>query len=265
MTSFQSMVLRGLLAIGFCIPAGGHAVAQVPFVPPEFYNSIRPDFGNRLPLCILPESATARQDREAAHEIAQMLLLEPEIVEIDADMGMLDELGIWPVIFEELAQSCLGVMGVQIIPGEVTPDWMTLSGPYFEAPYVLISTDPDVESLADLPEGARLGVPLFTPIDAEVMMTIESGALGGVRRLPYDRPGLMASLMRDGELDAAIVWAPHLEQSSLQPLDFFKGQGSVAPLRQDTRAVAVLMREQDQMLRTMIDQAIGALETGAER
>ena len=263
MTSLQSMVFRSLFVLGFCC-AVGHAAAQAPFVPPEFYNSIRPDFGNRLPLCILPESATAKQDNEAASEIARVLLLEPETVEIEADMGMLDEMGIWPVIFEELAQSCVGVMGVQIIPGEVTPDWMTLSRPYFEAPYVLISAEPDIQTLADLPDGTRLGVPLFTPIDAEVMATIESGALGEIRRLPYDRPELMASLMREGELDAAIVWAPHLEASSLQPLDFFEGQGSVAPLRQDTRAVAVLLRQQDQMLRTMIDEAIGALDAGAQ-
>lgn len=261
MPGFQSM-FRSLLGIGLSFLLAGHVLAQAPFVPPEFYNSIRPDFGNRLPLCILPESATAERDRETASEIARILLLEPEIVEIEADMGMLDEAGIWPVIFEELAQSCVGVMGVQIIPGEVTPDWMTLSRPYFEAPYVLISKEPGVQNLTDLPQGTRLGVPLFTPIDTEVMVAIESGALGGVRRLPYDRPELMASLMEQGELDAAIVWAPHLERPQLQR-DFFAGQGSVAPLRQNTRAIAVLLREQDHMLRMIIDEAIAALDDEA--
>jgi hypothetical protein len=246
--------------MGLLFPTAELALAQVPFVPPEFYNSIRPDFGNSLPLCLLPESPTEPQDRRAAQDIAQVLLLEPDPVEIDADMDMLEEIGIWPVIFEELAESCVGVMGVQIIPGEVSPDWMTLSRPYFEAPYVLLTNDPDVEILADLPAGTRLGVPLYTPIDAEVMMAITAGgALSGLRRLPYDRPELMASLMRDGELDAAVVWSPHLDLPQLQPLDFFKVQASVAPLRQDTRAVAVLMRTQDQMLRTMIDQAIVAI------
>ncbi|AEQ50247.1 substrate-binding periplasmic protein [Pelagibacterium halotolerans] len=257
--NLPSTMRRCLSAFGVWTLLAGQAIAQVPFVPAEFYNTIRPDFGNRLPLCVLPDSATLEQDRQAARSIARMLLLEPDIVEIDADMGMLDELGIWPVIFEELAESCVGVLGVQIIPGEVAPDWMTLSQPYFEAPYVLLTRDPAVETLADLPAGTRLGVPLYTPIDTEVMTMIAAGGeFSELRRLPYDRPELMTELMRNGEFDAAIVWSPHLDLAQVQPLDFFASQASVAPLRQDTRAVAVLMRTQDQMLRTMIDQAIDA-------
>lgn len=250
----------GKLALALCLLWCGAGLAQAPFVPPEFYNSIRPDFGSRLPLCLLPDSATAAQDRAAAENIARMLLLEPDVVEIQANMDMLDEMGIWPVIFEELAESCVGVMGVQIIPGEIMPDWMTLSRPYFEAPYVLLTVEPGIETLADLPDDTRLGVPLFTPIDTETILAIQSGALPGFRRLPYDRPELVASLMEQQELDAAIVWAPHLDLPALQSLDVSVGQGSVAPLKQNTRAIAVLLREQDDMLRTMIDQAIAAMK-----
>ncbi len=262
--NLPSTMCRCLSVLGVLALLAGQATAQVPFVPPEFYNAIRPDFGNRLPLCVLPDSATLEQDREAARGIAEMLLLEPDIVEIDADMGMLDELGIWPVIFEELAESCVGVLGVQIIPGEVAPDWMTLSRPYFEASYVLLTRDDGIEDLTDLPPGTRLGVPLYTPIDADIMLAIAAGTLDGVRRLPYDRPELMESLMTSGEFDAAIVWQPHLDLPALQAGDFYSHQGTVAPLERDTRAVAVLMRTQDEMLRTMIDQAIEALGTGAE-
>lgn len=255
--------LRQLVAACMMFGLSTAAMGQVPFVPPEFYNAIRPDFGNRLPLCLLPDSTTARQDREAAHDIASLLLLEPDVVEITADMEMLDETGIWPFIFEELAQSCMGVLGVQIIAGEMLPDWLTISRPYFEAPYVLLSADPAIRALADLAPGSRLGVPLYTPIDTEVMVAINAGTLDGVRRLPYDRPELMESLMRSGELDAAIVWEPHLDLDRLQPLDFFAFEGNVEPLRITTRAVAVLLRTQDEMLRTMIDEAIAALETQA--
>lgn len=261
MPNLPSALRRCLSALGVCAVLAGPAAAQVPFVPPEFYNSIRPDFGNSLPLCLLPESTTEPQDRQAAEDIARMLLLEPQVVEMDADMDMLDETGIWPVIFEELAESCVGVMGVQIIPGEMMPEWMTLSRPYFEAPYVLLTTEPGIDTLADLPPGTRLGVPLFTPIDTEVMTVIAAGGeFADIRRLPYDTPELMASLMRAGEFDAAIVWEPHLDLPELQPLDFFDHKASVAPLRQDSRAVAVLLRSQDEMLRTMIDDAIAALE-----
>lgn len=260
MPNLPSALRRRLSVLGLCALLAGQAAAQVPFIPPEFYNSIRPDFGNRLPLCILPDSATEPQDRRAAEEIAHLLLLEPDVIEIEANMDMLDEMGIWPVIFKELAERCIGVMGVQIIPGEMMPDWMTLSRPYFEAPYILLSTDPAVGTVADLPAGTRLGVPLFTPIDTEVMMVIAAGGqFAGLRRLPYDRPELMASLMRSGELDASIVWEPHLARPTLEPLDFFTTRASVAPLRENIRSVAILLRTQDEMLRTMIDNAIGVL------
>lgn len=85
------------------------------------------------------------------------------------------------------------------------------------------------------------------------------GRFAGLRRLPYDRPELMASLMRLGELDASIVWEPHLARPTLEPLDFFAARASVAPLRENIRSVAILLRTQDEMLRTMIDNAIGVL------
>eukprot|EP00873_Tetraselmis_striata_P030107 jgi/Tetstr1/450371/TSEL_037407.t1 len=203
---------------------------------------------------------TLGRDREVAAELAHVLLLEPEIVEMDVDVDLLDSEGLWPSILLHLAEKCVGIMGVQIIPGEIAPDWMILSRPYFEAPYVLLTRDDEIENLADLPAETRVGVPLYTPIDIEMMTVIAAGGqLGELRRLPYDRPELMASLMRSGEMDAAIVWEPHLELPTVQPLDFFVGRASIAPLRQDRRAVAVLLRSQDQMLRTMIDDAIAAL------
>lgn len=241
------------------LPAAPAALAQ-PFVPVESYNRTRPDFGNRLPLCVIPNSPTLGRDREVAAELAHVLLLEPEIDEMDVDVDLLDSEGLWPSILLHLAEKCVGIMGVQIIPGEIAPDWMILSRPYFEAPYVLLTRDDEIENLADLPAETRVGVPLYTPIDIEMMTVIAAGGqLGELRRLPYDRPELMASLMRSREMDAAIVWEPHLELPTVQPLDFFVGRASIAPLRQDRRAVAVLLRSQDQMLRTMIDDAIAAL------
>lgn len=244
------------------LPAHSPTFAQ-PFVPVESYNRTRPDFGNRLPLCVIPNSPTRDGDRDFATELANVLLLEPDIVEIDVNIDLLDNEGLWPAILIHLAEKCIGVMGVQIVPGEMTPDWMILSRPYFEAPYVLLTRDDEIENLTDLPPGTRLGVPLYTPIDTDIMLAIGAGTLDGVRRLPYDRPELMADLMGAGELDAAIVWQPHLELPALQSAAFYSHQGNVAPLERDTRAVAVLMRTQDQMLRTIIDQAIEALGADA--
>jgi len=254
----QIICCASLLVVA--LPAASSALAQ-PFVPVESYNRTRPDFENRLPLCVIPNSPTLVRDREVATELAHVLLLEPEIVEMDVNIELLDNEGLWPSILVHLAEKCVGVMGIQIVPGEITPDWMTLSRPYFEAPYVLLTRDDEIEDLTDLAPGTRLGVPLYSPIDADIMLAIAAGTFDGVRRLPYDRPELMVSLMEAGELDAAIVWQPHLDRPALQSGDFYSHQGTVAPLERDTRAVAVLMRTQDQMLRTMIDQAIDAVET----
>ncbi|WP_417579572.1 substrate-binding periplasmic protein [Pelagibacterium sp.] len=234
-------------------------VLAQPFVPVESYNRTRPDFGNTLPLCVIPNSPTLERDKAVATELAQLLLLDPKIVEMDVNIDLLDNEGIWPSILVHLAEKCVGVMGVQIIPGEMTPDWLTLSRPYYEAPYVLVSRDPQHNALTDLPAGTRLGVPLYTTVDADIMLAIAAGTLDGVRRLPYDRAELMMTLIDEGALDAAIVWKPQLDRLALDVAGFHVHDAALAPLERDSRAMAVLLRTQDQMLRTMLDQAIAAL------
>lgn len=256
-----TQALRLTCALACIVPAmATPIVAQIPYVAPEFYNTIRPDHGNTLPLCLIPGSATEDFDREIAVSIAQILLLEPLVVELDVDMDQLDERGIWPTIFTALSEECVGVLGVQIIRGETMPDWMTLSRPYLDAPYVLLTSHPATRSLADLPDGSRVGAPLYTPIDAELMGLIASGgSYAQLRRLPYDTPELMRMLFEAGDLDAAIVWQPHLTSDALSGEAFYARSVPVDPLSESTRELAILLRSEDQMMRTLIDDAILAL------
>ena len=241
--------------IALCLPGW----AQMPFVPPESYNRTRPDFGNTLPLCVIPTSATLTQDRAVAERIAQALLLEPAIIEMDVDMDMLDAEGIWPAVFLHLAEQCVGVLGVQLVPGTMIPDWLTITRPYFSAPYVLVDLKGDAGSLAALPPDARLGVPIRTALDNEVLNLIAAGGdFGRLRRRPYDRPGTLDLLIAADALDAAIVWTPHLDTGLLAQREIVPQ--SVAPLGEDTRQLGIVLRSQDEMLRTLIDDAIAALE-----
>lgn len=256
--SFSFKTVIPCLAIALAL--GTSAMAQMPFVPSEFYNSIRPNHGNTLPLCILPSSATKTQDREIGTLIAEALLLEPNIIEIALDTNRVDEEGIWPSLYVELAETCVGIMGIQSIPGHMIADWMTLSRPYLEAPYVLLVNDPAIGSIEDLPADTLLGSPLMTPIDTQLMQQINAGRLPNIKRLPYDRVELMQSLMEADRFDAAIVWAPYLDSEALGTGDFYTDVASVAPLQDATRALAILLRSQDQLLRTMIDEAIAVLE-----
>ncbi|MCD7059589.1 hypothetical protein [Pelagibacterium xiamenense] len=233
------------------------ANGQQPFVAPEYYNRTRPDFGNTLPLCVIPDSATIEEDRAAARQIAQVMLLEPEIIELDVDMDMLDAEGIWPAVLVHLAEKCVGVMGVQLVPGMRMPDWLTITRPYLEAPYVLLTNIPDIASITELPPGARVGSPVYSLIDNEFIGLISAGGtFAEIKRLPYDHPDLAARLMSEGVMDAAIVWEPHLDDAPLSGGDIYSAIASVDPLQHETREIGIVLRSTDEMLRTMLDQAI---------
>lgn len=246
------------LAAALALGAWGAAPAQKPFVPVESYDRTRPDFGNRLPLCVFPNSATLERDREVAAEIAQLLLLEPDIVEMDINFDTLDAGGVWPSVFLYLAERCVGVMGVQLIPGTQMPDWLTITRPYFQAPYLLVDLSGEATSLYDLPADARLGVPIRTPVDLEVLQLIAAGgAFADFQRRPYDRLEVLDLLIASGALDAAIIWKPHLQSEAFS--QYADSAVPAVPLKETKRSLGIVLRSQDEMLRTMIDDAIAAL------
>jgi hypothetical protein len=255
----EAAMYRYAIAFALGLLCGTTAVAQVPDVPPEFYNSVRPDFGQTLPLCVLSTSPTAELDLQTATAIADALLLEPAVVELEVDMAMLDEDGLWPIVFTALAESCIGVMGIQLTSGHQLPDWVTVSQPYLVAPYVLASTS-GAENIGQLPAGSSVGVPLFTPVDLALSALVRSGgAPNGIRRLPYDRPELAAQLLKSGEFDAAVIWEPHLQSPAFAGIAGIKIGTSLAPLADAQRSVSILMRADDVYMREMIDTAITAL------
>ncbi|AEQ51222.1 transporter substrate-binding domain-containing protein [Pelagibacterium halotolerans] len=239
------------------------ASAQAPFVAPEFYNRTRPDFGQTLPMCVLPDSPTLDLDRRVAEIIAESLLLEPKIVVLDVNMDALDHEGIWPDVLVHLSESCVGMVGTKLIDGYLYPDWLIPTAPYLTAPYVLISND-GYGSLDELPEGAAIGSPIYTQIDGQLLSYIATGAMPGARRLPYDRPELAEQLLEDGAIDAAIIWAPYLSGANAVDGAAYSAIGTVEPLRPGTQSLGIALRSSDQMLRGTFDQVIDVLDSDPE-
>ncbi|WP_273692066.1 substrate-binding periplasmic protein [Ketogulonicigenium vulgare] len=231
------------------------AQAQQPYIPPEFYDARRPDFGQSLPLCLLPDSVTAAIDDEMARLIADRLLLQPATVPMQVNMGAMDEDGIWPDLFVHLTEVCVGMLGAQLITGAPYPDWLIISRPYYSAPYLLVSHDPAIRSLADLPEGSFIGSPIYTPLDTELARLIGAGA-APINRLPYDDIDQVHRFLADGTMAAAIIWGPYIR--ALPPDRLHIGT-TLAPLHTTTRSLGIVMRSRDRALMGMIDSAIASL------
>ncbi|ARO15274.1 ABC-type amino acid transport/signal transduction systems, periplasmic component/domain protein [Ketogulonicigenium robustum] len=224
---------------------------------PEFYDARRPDHGQRLPLCVLPGSATAETDRQTATLLAEALLLQPDIVTMQINTDALDSDGIWPDLFVYLIEKCVGMMGAELIAGVPYPDWLTITQPYYTAPFVLVTRDPAIKQLDDLPAGAMVGSPVYTPIDTELAQMIAAGTFGTLRRQPYDDISQVTRFLGEGTMTAAVVWSPYLPELHLPDLHT---SANLAPLHLTSRTLGIVLRRQDGALRDMIDQALTALQ-----
>ncbi|WP_085837732.1 hypothetical protein [Aquimixticola soesokkakensis] len=255
MITFVFSLILGALCLGIT----GAARAQEPWVAPEFLAQSRPDFGTRLPLCVLKGSPSFERDVQTAQALADVLLLTSQVVELDLrDVAHQSQDGVWPEIRQALAGRCLGVMGARLYGAQRLPDWLIASRPYFSAPYVLVSQA--AQSLDDLAAShprAQLGAPLYTPIDLSLITLIEAGGrFGGFQRRPFDRPEIARALMLAGAMDAAILWEPDL--AGLAP-DFYQTVAPMPPSFDANRDVAILFRSTDGALRANIDAALKVL------
>ncbi|RYH04447.1 transporter substrate-binding domain-containing protein [Salipiger sp. IMCC34102] len=234
------------------------AAAQQPVVDPAFLPSSRPDFGNRLALCVLTDGPTARIDRIAARDLADVLLMEPHVVDLPTGGIPREGAGVWPEIRIALQSKCMGVMGAQLSETGGILDWLTVTQPYLARPYVLLSDDGG--DLADLAPDARIGVPLYTPVDRALVTLIAAvGRFEDLVRIPYDRPAVARALLDAGDLDAVVLWEPHLDGAAFSDRPDTLMRGDLAPLNLPPRDVAILLPRRDTNLRVILDEAILAL------
>ncbi len=238
------------------------AAAQTPFVPPEFYDPHRAmDGQSAISFCVFEDISTADVDVRIAEEIGATLLVEPLIHRVELRPGSRTDDDFWQLVFLLLNEKCAAVMGTEIAPGTMVPNWLTITQPYFEAPFVLATREESIQSLADLGAGMLVGIPVNSRADI-VMQDYERTLPpdAGWMRIPYQLPEDQIRHLAEGVLAAAVVWEPtarwHIARShadagiDLRPL---------RPLPPVTRSLAMLLRSDDVALRTQLDIALSEI------
>lgn len=209
-----------------------------------------------LRFCVYTGSPLADYERRLIDDIAQILLVEPIIHEVDAAISV-PGLDFIPIAIEDLhldlSNNCQAFIGVELVP-DVYPQWMIFSEPYLESPYVLAVRAGEAARFSDLPPNARVSTQMLSAGD--IFFTRYANAVNdGPRRIPYANSMLQIERLLDGSVDAAIIWEPWLDTIEPGLIEIIPAD----PIELPVRRFGFALMEGDTFLRDSLDAAIGAL------
>lgn len=246
----------------------GSAVAQLNLNPPnpptEFLESGRRLDGDTLRVCIGSDSLMAPMDRAVAREIGDVLLLDVQLVEIPSlrSRPILDfRITLSQTeLFAALTNECQAFAGYLLSTSRFA-DWLTITRPYVETRSVFASTDPALDRLAAMPSGARIGTRIGANVDIR-FLDLNDGRPQAQRwrRVPYPNNQLLLDRLREGELDAVLMWEPAL----VLGLDGAPEQhgvftGATSPVVIENQSFGLILLQRDGFVRVALDEAIGEL------
>lgn len=234
-------------------------------IPSYFLEEGRRLAGDRITFCINEEGLLADFDRAVAHELAQVLLLEDTLVDIEA-VRRTNELDYrLPLnqqeLFIILTNECSAFMGF-LLSTSGYADWLTITRPYLRTRFVLaVLEGADVGNLGNLPAGARVGTRMLS--SADLNFTAFNGSLPPDRRwrrIPYPNNRLLLERLLDGSLDGILIWEPalhvgfgnDLEAAGVKVVPTTPFQGPVIDF-------GVVLKQRDIFLRQALDEAIAVL------
>lgn len=241
------------------------ALAQQEPVPNNLLNPRRLLPDNTLSVCINANGLLAEFDRAVARALADRLLLDLRLYEAKTarDMLPLDYRlpFLWEDVYILMENECDAFMGV-VAGGAGYPEWMALSRAYARTGFVLVTANPVLATLAEVPPNALVGVRMNS--GADIAFRTYNDTLAAAlrwRRSPYPYDKLLVDRLIDGTLTAAFVWEPTLSAAThgnpggagLKALD---PGAFVHPPDLD---FAIAFKSVDDYLRTSVDQAITAL------
>ncbi len=226
-----------------------------PYAPNQWELGKRLD-ESKLRYCVDPRDPDWEVAAAIADAIAQGLLLEPVRYTITSEQVQEDITKVYALLLEH----CDIQMGFKLISGGYA-GWASVTRPYYEAAYVLVALDPDVNALADLGPGRPIGASMGT--SAHVRLVTYLTALPAEERWPtYPMSSNDAALnaLVNGTVDVALVWAPTLWSRQ-------RGGDAIAnlrvidpnPLPPTSLGVGALLLSQETFLRAAVDETIAAL------
>jgi len=194
--------------------------------------------------------------RKIGQAIAQALLLEPKPHELGQNSVGEDIDNLYRVFLE----SCDVYLGFKLIP-DAYPAWLAVTRPYYRTSYILVTTNTQWNSLADMPPAQAIGATIGTSADIRLIQYLQ--ALPAERRwsrFPMGSDELaLRALLRD-TVGVALVWGPSfwaLRQSD--PAFARLRIISSRPLADSPVDVGATLLARESFLRSNVDQAIASL------
>jgi polar amino acid transport system substrate-binding protein len=237
------------------------AAAQgIPYVPPELYQEVRRVQGDTITFCIWPvHSPTAALDRRVAQAIGEVLLVDVALVEFTA-RGDLPPDEFLEEVYIQLGTQCDAIGGF-ILAADNYPEWLVPTRPYLYAPYLaIVREDSPYARLGDVPGGAIIGSQVYTQGDLQLQHYLASVSEGARwRRFPYGSMVHMAGHLRQGTLEAGLVWQPSWAAVVAGGVGGLRAVPT-APLPTTVSGVGFVGRSTNTFLRSALDSAIAAMD-----
>jgi ABC-type amino acid transport substrate-binding protein len=213
---------------------------------------------NALRFCLATASPLRDLDRALGEAIAQIQLAHVEFYDVDLTIPQQDD-DFDRLLFVSLTDHCDATMGTDLAWSPL-PDWLTVSRPYYSAPYVLAVRPNTYSSLGGVPPGGRIGSPLFSTGDQQLVTTLATmSANRRWKRVPYaDVPSMLADV-RSGKIDGGLFAAPLAGPAKSGQLDGLTLVSS-APVRVEPMRLGALFLSKNIFTRDAVDQAIDALQ-----
>lgn len=255
MQSFFSTVLLFSVLVA---PAQAHA-QSVPLVQRDLYKGGLRQSDSTIKFCVWPESALYEFDLQIAQAVADTLLLDAKFHDVPGGPNMVQSFE--SELFIKLMDECDLAMGANFSWAPL-PEWLTISRPYYDAPYVAVSQNPAYGSLNDIPKGKLVGSRAFTSADMTIAEHLTHlGAARTWSRVPHRTSAELYSGLVAEKLDAAIFWAPELlEIVGKDEINAFRILDTGA-LRLPPTKVGIAMLSKNRYMRTMVDESIDHLHS----
>lgn len=248
------------IALTACALVAATAPVNGQMLPRQLIDMSRPAQGDRIRACVDDTSPGGPLDRAVAQAIADALFLDVEYVRaltgfpINAE-GYLAEMEI------HLHNDCDLFMGIAVQPSSPFPEWAAMTRPYAEVPFVLVTANPDYDSLTDIPLGSMIGTALAS-LGERVFITtmLQRPESERWKRLPYADFDLMTTRLLDGSLQGMVLWEPawtRILASNSEARDL--RVIALDPVPTPVVQVGALISSHDTFLRTEVDAAIEAL------
>jgi hypothetical protein len=148
---------------------------------------------NALRFCLATASPLRDLDRALGEAIAQIQLAHVEFYDVDLTIPQQDD-DFDRLLFVSLTDHCDAMMGTDLAWSPL-PEWLTVSRPYYSAPYVLAVRPNTYSSLGGVPPGGRIGSPVQHGRPATRYHPRDDVRRQALERVPYaDVPSMLADV-----------------------------------------------------------------------